>query len=148
MAARPKPDTIKHCEQCGLLMARKRIGPRLEDLGVFRRRRFCNQACMGRAFLKVNPTLAGYRARAKKIRKDACEVCESKSDLHAHHMDEDPSNNDPKNVATLCGSCHQIWHWHFGRNRSTKSARETAKIGSELSATASSPSKLPSPSEP
>ena len=37
-------------------------------------------------------------------------VVGQKSNLTAHHIDEDPRNNDPANLITLCQSCHMKHH--------------------------------------
>lgn len=34
--------------------------------------------------------------------------------LEVHHVDEDPSNNDPRNLVTLCVHHHNLKHpWRF-----------------------------------
>jgi tetratricopeptide (TPR) repeat protein len=35
-----------------------------------------------------------------------CCVCRSKKPVQIHHIDDDPSNNDPGNLAVLCFDCH------------------------------------------
>lgn len=42
--------------------------------------------------------------------KDCCERCGSQRYLVVHHLDHDRSNNDPRNLETLCKSCHQKEH--------------------------------------
>jgi hypothetical protein len=40
-----------------------------------------------------------------------CELCgTNKRKLHVHHKDHNPENNDPKNLQTLCASCHKVSH--------------------------------------
>lgn len=50
--------------------------------------------------------------RAQSLKKAFCEKCgarpESSRDLHADHIDMDPSNNSPSNVQTLCVRCHVL----------------------------------------
>ena len=41
----------------------------------------------------------------------ACEHCGHRGRMR-HHWDLDPGNNDPKNIAILCGSCHRVVHLH------------------------------------
>lgn len=110
-----KPDPERHCAQCGSLLVRKRFKSGLEPYGRFTGRLYCDTKCMGLAMVQEAVTLAGYRDRAKKFRGDRCETCGATKNLHAHHRDEDPANNDPANIATLCGSCHLKWHWANGR---------------------------------
>lgn len=58
-----------------------------------------------------------YRARcwkcisdARKHKKDKCSWCggvfPDPTWLHVDHKDNDPSNNDPENLQTLCAQCH------------------------------------------
>ena len=115
-----KPDPLKHCQQCGKRMNRKTINGRVEDMTVFRRRKYCNRRCMARAFIKIDPTLSALRKRVEGYKKGTCEVCAATQALSVHHMDENPENNRPSNLRTLCNSCHQIWHWHFGKTRPKK----------------------------
>jgi 5-methylcytosine-specific restriction endonuclease McrA len=72
--------------------------------------------------IRADVTLAGLRERAKKHRGAACEACGTTAGLHAHHRDENPANNDPANIATLCGSCHLKWHWREGKRAATRAA--------------------------
>ena len=39
-----------------------------------------------------------------------CAVCGGEGDLHIHHVDCDPTNDDPGNLVTLCGICHARVH--------------------------------------
>lgn len=93
-------------------MERKRYGEQLEDMGAFKRRRFCSLRCANTK-QDVNPKQLHQRAR--KFRKSACEECGATTKLHVHHLDENPKNNDPSNLQTLCASCHLRWHWANGK---------------------------------
>lgn len=107
--AHPKrqlPDKI--CVICGNIFNRKMFGKRLEDASRFLSRKTCSQSC-GNS--KINPTIAGYRWRAKKLRKGVCEHCNTTVSLHTHHKDGDVTNNTLVNIATLCASCHLKLHW-------------------------------------
>lgn len=50
------------------------------------------------------------RQKAWKHRKDYCESCnkkwESGRKFDVDHIDNNPSNNDPSNLQTLCRKCH------------------------------------------
>lgn len=94
---------------------RKRFNGRLEDRTRFLVRIYCDEQCMADGMRQDTVTLAGYRARAVKFRGRVCEECGATDGLHAHHRDEDPSNNALENIATLCGSCHLRWHWRHGK---------------------------------
>ncbi len=39
--------------------------------------------------------------------KHLCCLCE-RPFVKIHHIDEDPSNNDPDNIIPLCGYCHDL----------------------------------------
>lgn len=45
-----------------------------------------------------------------RARYGECFQCGAKTSLCAHHMDEDKTNNAPKNLACLCHSCHTRYH--------------------------------------
>lgn len=112
-----KKDPSKACEFCGAPLVRKTYGRRLEDRGVFLRRRFCSLSCSGQASRVQLPTLSTLRGRAQKAiaLKPCCEECGRSKDLGRHHKDEDLTNNDPKNVQTLCAGCHTRLHWRTGK---------------------------------
>lgn len=48
--------------------------------------------------------------REKGRRDDECLFCKSNDGLHKHHLDFNRENNDRKNIAVLCGSCHSKVH--------------------------------------
>lgn len=53
---------------------------------------------------------ASYR-RSAATAKPKCEACGTdKRKLHVHHKDENPLNNEPSNLQTLCVSCHRLAH--------------------------------------
>lgn len=98
----------KYCERCHSILQRKRFNGRLEDLGVFKRRKYCSLSC---ANTRVRPShWETYHWRARKHRGLSCEACGSTEKLHAHHVDGWPQNNDPMNIQTLCVYCHNFLH--------------------------------------
>jgi hypothetical protein len=98
----------KSCKCCGTEMERKRFNGRLEDLSVFLRRQHCSLRC---ANTRERPSHWGtYHWRARRHRKSHCEACGSTDQLHAHHADGKPENNDPENIQTLCVWCHNFLH--------------------------------------
>ncbi len=117
MAPTPKPDPIKFCRACGAQMSRKRYGAKhtLESMSAFLRRIYCDSSCMAQGMIIEEPSRSALHLRASKYRKDKCEKCGVRRDLHVHHRDEDISNNDPENLQTLCASCHGKWHWANGK---------------------------------
>jgi hypothetical protein len=104
-----KPDPLKNCATCGAAMERNRYNGQLEDLGVFKRRKYCSLRC---ANTRVTEGLTkhGYSWRARKHLKDHCEACGYRKTLHAHHVDQNQANNEPENIQTLCKHCHDFWH--------------------------------------
>ena len=113
---RPKlPDENKNCLQCQKPMERKRFPSSLEDRACFQRRKYCDQLCMAKHFIKEKVTLAALRKRAEKFRGTECAECKTTKNLAVHHLDENPANNATGNLMTLCGSCHTKWHWRNGK---------------------------------
>ena len=46
-----------------------------------------------------------------------CAICGAEQDLHIHHVDLDPTNDDAANLLTLCGICHARVHTELRRER-------------------------------
>jgi len=59
-------------------------------------------------------TLSTGRKRAQRAypiaEEDRCEHCGSIKTLQRHHIDRDPMNNAPDNIALLCVDCHAKQH--------------------------------------
>lgn len=111
MGIQPKPTPKRSCEACGAQMERKRFGKRLEDFSRFMARKYCDQACMAKAMEKdACASLSQSRMKAARSAKTKCEACGATHDLQVHHQDENPRNNDPSNLRTLCRSCHRRAH--------------------------------------
>ena len=114
---RRKPDPVKSCAYCGTRLIRKQYGGRLEDLGRFLRRKYCNMTCMGHARIKPPHDKGSECRHARReateagLVKAACEACGSCVLLGLHHKDGDRTNNSAENLMTLCASCHTRWHW-------------------------------------
>lgn len=103
-----KEEPEKFCKRCGTEFHRSTFNGRLEDLGVFKRRKYCSISC---ASTRERPSHWGtYHWRARKHRLSSCEACGSTEKLHAHHVDSCPENNDPANIQTLCVFCHNFLH--------------------------------------
>lgn len=109
-----KMEEKKKCQTCKMELERKRFNGRLEDYTVYAKRQYCSLSC---ANTKQKITIKTYHQRARKFRKSQCEMCESKSNLHVHHKDKNPKNNDLSNLQTLCASCHLKYHWQNGHRK-------------------------------
>jgi 5-methylcytosine-specific restriction endonuclease McrA len=96
-------------------MERRYFGERLEDRAAFMRRIFCDRDCMAQWMegqTKVENDKNGRRQSAKTAAQQ-CEKCGRQRDrtrMYVHHKDENPQNNEPSNLMTLCGSCHRRLH--------------------------------------
>lgn len=120
-----KPTPEKYCEYCGKKMERQRYRSKLEDLGAFRRRKYCCRECMRKAFVVKDSTNQSWKsahATARKLvhliekREVVCAQCGSKNNVDIHHIDGMAQNNSPENLILLCRSCHMKKH----RNKNTK----------------------------
>ena len=118
-----KPDPVNHCRSCGARLQRKRFHRRLEDRRAFSRRRFCDQTCMARAYVKDMPSKSALHYRVRKYRGSYCESCGATTKLHAHHIDGNRQNDSPVNIQTLCASCHITHHHHARRVGRTVAGR-------------------------
>jgi hypothetical protein len=108
-----KLDEKKHCRNCGARLHRKKWGGRgmLESNLHFRRRRYCDKTCAAAGSRQETVGRQAHMWRARKHRKAACENCGETTRLQVHHLDRNWTNNDPKNLRTLCPSCHRRLHW-------------------------------------
>lgn len=106
--------TSKPCKHCGKELLRKRYNGTLEDRGRFRHRIYCDIQCFGadQAGIRVH-TPSNSRYHASRLAEPSCEHCgrpRTSTRMYVHHKDDDPLNNTPDNLITLCGSCHRRWH--------------------------------------
>lgn len=102
-----KLEPQKYCATCQKVLVRQRWNGRLEDLGAFKRRKYCSLSC---ANTRQEVGYHGNSWRARKHLKACCERCGTTQNLHAHHSDENRSNNSSENIQTLCDHCHDWWH--------------------------------------
>lgn len=121
-----KEDPRKLCKFCGKEMHRKRYKGVLEAYCVFaKRRKFCDQTCMGNFYSNQagdgDLHRSTYHKRARRIAlKEKCEKCGSDEKLEVHHVDCDKTNNLPENLRTLCVGCHKAVH----REMQSQTAKE------------------------
>ena len=108
----------KYCEFCGKKLERKRFSSKLEDFGVFKKRKYCNRECMRMAFLKIGSFNQKYRTAHqtavnifKMIQPEKkCSICGKIGKLDIHHKDHNYQNNSLENLQYLCRSCHNKEH--------------------------------------
>jgi len=102
----------KNCLNCNAPLLRRRFPSALEDATVFQRRKYCSLRCFGLHRYRDQYPLskATYHARARRFRGPKCEACGTGKRLVAHHVDQNYTNNDPRNIQTLCKPCHDFWH--------------------------------------
>jgi len=43
-------------------------------------------------------------------RGEQCQICDSEEDIEVHHIDGDPTNNQPNNLLSVCRGCHGKIH--------------------------------------
>ena len=124
MSREPEATPKKLCAWCNTPLERKRFNGRLEDRGVFLRRKFCSLSC-GTFYQHSTepPTVAAARKRAHKMKQGCCGICGVTSRLSVHHIDENPKNNRKDNLQTLCLNCHNFWHAAAKRAGITKPGR-------------------------
>lgn len=114
-----KPTPEKYCSFCGKKIERKIYNSKLEDLGAFKRRKYCCRKCMRMAFVTKDAsrqTWSGAHESARKIvylienREKVCEICGSKINVDIHHKDGNHQNNVSENLMLVCRSCHIKLH--------------------------------------
>lgn len=50
------------------------------------------------------------RKFVKELYNNECFYCAGKEDLHIHHIDQNPNNNDIENLELVCWLCHYSKH--------------------------------------
>lgn len=115
----PKPTPEKYCEFCGEKLERKQYPSKKEDLSAFKRRKFCNNECMRKHFVRKGINNQAYgpaHHSSRKIvylledREKKCEICGSTKSIDVHHKDGNHQNNNSDNLMVVCRSCHMKLH--------------------------------------
>lgn len=119
MGSAPKPTPEKYCAYCGMKLERKIFKSKKEDLGVFKRRKYCDRICMRKSFVNKGvtqqengPAHASSRHVAYLIdgKEKKCEICGSTKSIDVHHRDGNYQNNTSDNLMVVCRSCHMKLH--------------------------------------
>ena len=123
----------RSCAICGRPLERKRYNGRLEDFGVFLRRKFCDERCASLRLVgswkpDAQPKEGRYRARTL-VQKVACDRCCSRKNLDVHHRNHDPLDNRPANLEVLCRGCHLRESYAMGHHRPTWQGRKRNEKG-------------------
>lgn len=93
-------------------------------------RKYCNRQCMAVGYegriKRLN--VKNSRRQSGKVLKKNCELCGNPA-KHVHHRDENPINNTPSNLQSLCVSCHRLSHSpnFMGTATQRKSCRHCSK---------------------
>lgn len=82
----------------------------MEDRTNFSIRMFCDRECRLEYDLARERSDRAIYNQTRKHLKPKCEICNSKYRLQIHHVDHNRQNNKPKNLQTLCMSCHLEAH--------------------------------------
>ena len=100
------------CIHCGKELVQKRFSSGvLESPSMLARRKFCDRTCMAVHRKKETCSSQSHsRMKAANTAAATCEICGATEDLQVHHVDENPRNNAPSNLRTLCRSCHRRCH--------------------------------------
>jgi uncharacterized protein YlaI len=91
--------------------------------GRWQSRKFCSVKCAARHRYKnnaLNKSMIYRRSESVNPLGKNCEMCGATESLDRHHKDENPLNNEPSNVMTLCDACHTKLHWATGKKAKPK----------------------------
>lgn len=112
LATQARKTESKTCQKCGSIFNRRRFGKRLEDFTRWNQRLYCSKQCS-----YIRPEIihkSSFHRLARNFQEKQCATCRSTENLDVHHKDGNWKNNDPKNLETLCHSCHMKLHWQQG----------------------------------
>lgn len=119
MGPAPKEAPEKYCAYCGVKMERAVYKSKREDLGAFKRRKYCCRECMRKSYVKKQGETQPYSSAHGSSRKIAymleerekiCELCGSTTNVDIHHKDGNFHNNSSDNLMVVCRSCHMKLH--------------------------------------
>lgn len=102
----PKISIIKTCPIC-----QKQFAPKYNDEQVT-----CSYSCSNTYFARKrnDPSkYKNYRTICWYNHVKKCVICQEDKIVAVHHMDEDKTNNDPKNLVPLCPTHHGYWHSRY-----------------------------------
>lgn len=100
------------CGTCDTDFQVKEREKKFPSKSVYYCSRNCANSVGGKAKAAVHHTddVAHYRTVAGRYHKMECLICGFDKIVAVHHVDEDHSNNDPKNLVCLCPNHHEMFH--------------------------------------
>ena len=102
----PVLNHIKTCECCNnTFIWNGRIKTKAYD-----KARFCSRSCANNRQTWWDDNAVNYRTIALKHWDHKCVICGFDKIVAIHHIDENHSNNDPKNLIPLCPNHHEMVH--------------------------------------
>lgn len=84
----------------------------------------------------------GRRLAQAVCAEERCRKCRKVRDLHVHHLNGDPLDNRPKNLAALCASCHQKHHRSVERRKLRDWVANIDAVNESLGWATAQPSRL------
>lgn len=112
MPRQPDREPEKYCERCGHRLHRKRFRSHLEDMCIFKKRRFCSLRCANSRGIR-SVSFGAQHQISKRFNTGRCELCgrtRAQVRLHVHHINKDWRDHRPENLRTLCTACHLRGH--------------------------------------
>lgn len=65
------------------------------------------------------------KVEIRNTHQNKCIICKSENNLHVHHLDNNPENNEKANLKTLCKDCHiKIGKGYYKYNKETNRFEE------------------------
>lgn len=83
---------------------------------LFERSLFCSRACANNRQEWWDDNATRYRTIAFKYWTHKCVICEFDKIVAIHHIDENKTNNAPRNLIPLCPNHHEMVHHSKWKN--------------------------------
>lgn len=74
----------------------------------------CGYSCSNVYFKELrHPEPTNYRTICFRFHEKECIICGEANIVEVHHLDEDHTNNDKRNLVPLCPTHHAYWHSRY-----------------------------------